>query len=300
MEELKSLQNDREWLLFELLEGNLNPEEAEALKAHIETDADLKAEWELLKETILPQPELIYPDRSRFHKKSYPAKILLPLFASQTVRFAASFGGLLLIGYFLFNAWKDAPVTALDPAPWKSVEGGSAGQNALVSGNSAGELSAQERASEPVESTFSETEHIPGTLPSHLNPGTDVPHIAQGSGDVGQILTLQPAPLNYSAFNKVGLRMELPDHLPAIFNLDPWNSRYYVIEDQTASNLPGLRGMLDQGLALLAQPIRNTHVHLLRDSETQKPTLKISYEGVHYQALAMLELKFPEAMSTKQ
>lgn len=102
--------------IFDLLEGNLNRNDAEILLKEIENDKQLLREYELLKRTYLPAEEsIVFPNKSALYKK---AAIETPTAATLVVSYKKYWSGaaaiLLLVGsayYFMKDTTEKIPTT---------------------------------------------------------------------------------------------------------------------------------------------------------------------------------------------
>lgn len=90
-------KDNYEFMMFELLEGNLSKEECALILEEIEKDEFYKKEWILMQHTVVsPDLQLVMPEKERLLK---PADKVLLFHFSPTLKIAAS---LLLIGSIVF------------------------------------------------------------------------------------------------------------------------------------------------------------------------------------------------------
>lgn len=90
---MKNNNEEMDLLLFDLLEGNLNKTEADALMAKIESDYAIKKEYLLLKATYLqPDDQIIYADKNALYKNA----AVIPFYRQNIVKYAAAAAILLI------------------------------------------------------------------------------------------------------------------------------------------------------------------------------------------------------------
>lgn len=95
---MNTIDEQTQMMLFDLLEGNLNEEEAQKLLGKIESDTLLNNEFRLLKATYLkPDTEIIFEDKNSLYKSAR----VVPIYRRMSFRYAAAIAILLLgVGAF--------------------------------------------------------------------------------------------------------------------------------------------------------------------------------------------------------
>lgn len=281
--------DNREWQLFELLEGNLSPAEEVELLSRIEKDSELAAEWELMKASILPESDLILPDKNKYHRRG----TILPLFQMRGIQIAAALAAVILATVFFAVRNQEEQLTS-----------------ALT-------IVQDDRSTEPAEETIAEPQNeIENSVEAERGSLTDQSQrsTAQAPSTIGSMYEEERVSFVHQLI-QMDSRKPQPDLFQTGRNQLYQENRllygiagspvfaitdYPVLEPKQEKRVESLRDLVDQGMNYLVQPIRNTHINLVKNSENNKPVLKILYDGEHYQALAMLEFKLIDQTSTKQ
>ena len=107
---MKLTKENYEFLMFELLEGNLKENEKNSLMEQINKDAFYKHEWYLMQQTLIfPNTELIMLDKQRLLKPESNSRFFM--FLSPALKIAASVILLGTIGWWYYSANNNLTIT---------------------------------------------------------------------------------------------------------------------------------------------------------------------------------------------
>jgi len=276
-------QNDIDWKLFSLLEGELNDEEAEALLSEIDLDEELNEEWALMQQTQLkPDTNTVYASKSKLKKRSTAIIGLLPFTWQQAVAAAAVITLAIPVWRYLQSN------SDIDPT---SISGSIENVDSTNS-ETKGPTATEAPVVEKVEVSEPDNEVKPPVDPApNLNYTTKPKSTRTIVADAGQI---QPkpnqtieVPLMYPETNLVdGIRIErsgLPNQVKSIAWIEAKFDR------APNRSYQGVRPLLNSTWAGILKPFRNSKLQL--EPVEKSPAFKIVYKSDKYYATAMLSLK---------
>jgi len=287
--------DDMDWKLFQLLEGDLSSEEASNLLDQIESDDQLKEDWEAMQNTTLSAPQMQFPDKSRLLRKEKKIIPLFPFLSSGPAKVAAAVGIALLVAYPIWK-WgipSKATGSLVNALPTDQQQTTNPNQQEGLLADPQEFEKSQDLESPLVEENRDNSVLIDLVEATHAK---DPEQVAMGEESISVPQYKTDFPIELKVHNPsiiFGQKQSKPSDLPAALavqqerKLDLESEMELLVQND---EYQGLRPMIDKGLYALGAPFRNT-VITLDKKEDQKPTLIMAYVGQKYQAMAMLELK---------
>lgn len=276
-------RENMDWKLFELMENDLSPEEeVEILKA-IEEDNALENDWELLQHTRLVAPEVAYSNKESLRKKETK---LIAFTGLSWMKYAA--GIALVIGsYPLWKAFLPSDdAEGLGSSMVKSVE-----KETPVEEVQPIELEVEVKSEEQL------AEEAPAPTPNTDYNYVATPTIADEMDDTTIQVSNEPeytSPVIDIANVEPVADYDLREDVESTPKLTPgemdYASLYKASEETEKLGYNGVRPAINQSLAWLASPFRNSKVKI-KPVEDKKGTLQIEFNTKQYSAVAMLSLK---------
>jgi Tfp pilus assembly protein PilE len=282
---------EKDWALFDLMEGNLSKKEEEALMQLIEKDPSLKNEFEELKLTKMPIEHIEFTNKSSLLKDE-PTRIVMFSSWRKPLSIAASVAAILLISIPVYQQFINAPngdasssLVGITQEQEKHEE-----EQSHQAQNTQSELPITVAQTIP-DQQHHNIEHHKEAYPKQIAvvnnvsndpikednldtfPMEDVPVIAR-------ITPKNNEPIFTFASNSPVNSIPSTKALPVANNLEA--SRF---------NYSGLRGSLNQGLAMVAAPFRNTHIKIKNNKDKENPGLQIEVMTDQYYAVAMVNLR---------
>lgn len=276
-------QNDKDWKLFSLLEGELSDKEAEALLSEIDLDDELSEEWALMQQTQLqPDTNTVYAHKSKLKKRSTTIIGLLPFTWQQAVAAAA--------------------VITLAIPVWKYLQSNPDIDPTSISGSIENVDSTNPEANGPSNIESPVIEQVEASTKQKEPQSTDftTPNVNYTSSatstktivaDAGQ---MQPkpnqtieVPLVYPETNSLEAihieRPGLPKQVRSLAWIEP------TFDQMPSRSYRGVRPLLNSTWAGILKPFRNSKLQL--EPVEKSPAFKIVYKSDKYYATAMLSLK---------
>ena len=294
---------DREWLLFDLLEGNLSEEDEAATLEAVEADDELFALWEAMQQTVLTPEPIVFTRKSELMKDE-AAPIIIMAWWQKPMRVAAAIAAFAILSFGAYQY-----LTSYDQSTIPGV------------------YSSLEEVTHP--ETFPQQDVIPQdettTLPESPN-GAETPEnepapvkqfAHQQTSQPGRhLIDPQAGSQEEPATADPNLMMEVPviaaQTLPLLLGLkmrtdgvefgegitpeavpyEPIRSSGEVhhLKLKPATQYHGVRNSLNQGLAALIEPIKNTHIKVRRMQDHKDPGFRIEVMTDQYYAVAMVHL----------
>ena len=266
-------QKDMDWELFEMLEGDLSPEEESELLEKIEGDAGLSADWDFMQMTQLDAPEVVYTGKSKLIKKD----TALITFTAVQWRRTAAIAAMLALCY---PAWQ------LFMPKTDSVDGLAGSATELVEPKATeSEVVTPSVENEAVESLVADDNVAPKPIKSRKNPIQKMAPIVKDEMVIPevkeQLVSLDPAnsPIDIKTASTT---LEPLPKANVMYNMQ------MLIPREETPTYKGIRHTVNAGLALAAAPFKNTKIKV---QPADNQSIQIIYSSQQYNATAMVSLK---------
>ena len=262
-----------DWELFEMLEGDLSPEEESELLEKINEDADLAADWDFMQMTQLDAPDVVYQGKDKLIKKD----TTLIAFSAMQWRRTAAIAAILALCY---PAWQ------LFMPKTDTVEGLAGSANELVLPTE-DESDVNVNKSESVPEIQVAVQEAPNQSTNQVKASqksvelpvkeekTTIPNVAE------QLVSIEP----------MRQQIDLNPETKAVASLHRANVMYnmdMLIPQDEAPSYNGIRSTINSGLSLVAAPFRNAKIKV---QPADKQSIQIIYSSEQYNATAMVSLK---------
>lgn len=257
--------------MFELLEGDLSPEQEAALMDVIKDDEGLKTDWEFMQMTQLEAPNVTYKHKKKLLKKD----TTLIAFSAVQWRRVASIAAIFAVCIPIWNYLFTNP---------KGVEEMAGSATELIPAES----SENEDITRPSEVVVDATE-----IPS-VNQTKDVEKVPTTPSRVVVHQPLnQEDPMYDTELVSVTPVIEMPAigaSFPALSKLPKAKHRYNMARMIPADDrrYKGIRSTVNASLALLAVPFKESKIQI---KPADSKTIQIVYSSEQYNASAMVSLK---------
>ncbi|MFT7590646.1 MAG: hypothetical protein ACI9UJ_000557 [bacterium] len=268
-------QKDMDWELFEMLEGELTPEQEAALLNKIDGDKTLSSDWDFMQMTTLDAPEVVYNGKQNLIKKD----TTLIVFSSVQWRRIVSVAALLALCY---------PVWQFLMPKTNNLEGlaGSATEIVNPSSDVEGSIIGDDMASS--KEAIDVTDDTPVVKVKREAIVQQYQKIAKP--EVDEIPAVQPSPAIVSIEpSNMSIALSPTNNEPAL--LPKARHRYSMaslLPKDEKKTYKGIRPTINAGLAALTSPLRNAKIKV---RPTDNKTIQIVYSSLQYNASAMVSLK---------
>lgn len=268
-------QKDIDWELFEMLEGELSPEQEAALLDKINNDTNVSSDWDFMQMTELDAPEVIYPGKQNLIKKD----TTLIAFSAVQWRRVIGIAAVLALCYPLWQLLmpKTENIDGLAGSATEIVNRSSEVESPVIINN--------------LVPTIDDTDAIEHTPVRQIKHKAIAQHtIKTIDPEVKESLPEQSSPALVRikpshAFVSLTQYKNDPEPLPkatAQYNMAA------LLPADKGMTYNGIRPALNSGLAALTSPFRNAKIKV---QPTDKNTLQIIYSSLQYNATAMVSLK---------
>ncbi|MCO4819581.1 MAG: hypothetical protein KC517_08150 [Bacteroidetes bacterium] len=265
-------QKDMDWELFEMLEGDLSPEEESELLKMIEDDADLAADWDFMRMTQLDAPEVVYQGKDKLIKTD----TTLIAFSAVQWRRAAAIAALLALCY---------PTWQLFMPKTDAVEGLAGSATELVLPNTDNTINSQE-TKPTVEVAVQEVPNHPPSDVKEPRKSLELPvpmneKMITTPDVANQLVSVEPL-MQKNGLNTESKPLESLHKANVMYNME-----MLIPQDEPAS-YNGVRSTINAGLSLVTAPFRNAKIKV---QPADKQSIQIIYSSEQYNATAMVSLK---------
>lgn len=261
---------NREMILFDLLEGNFSDADADKVMMHIEQNDDWQQEWELMQQCVLePEHDIVYAHKAALLKSADDTKVVI--FPLKRFYWAAAASIVLMASWFIFRSEEpkqnNFPVASHPPVINKDT------------------LAKPYFQDEPVIAVNPET---PSTAPSVGKPAQQAPPRQE---EPIQVVNTTPKP-------------ELRDLMHRIPDLNPENTPIAtetltaafamapaIVEADKTWTVTGVKSMIKDEWQQLTQPYSNPKLTFRRGVSKNNPVVWVTLTTQAYEANATLILK---------
>lgn len=292
-----------EMVLFDLLEGNLSPQEEKEALALIEADPFMKREWELMQQTVLVPDTYEFKGKDALLKKGGPTRII----AFYPLMKVASAAAILIaiIGTMIWMQRSEkTDMVNSDPKPIENVIVPQASEGSGIVTDSVVDLNNDQNTSEttgiavtPNSDVFEHVENVQiEPVITKNNPDTEI-NVAT-TEDVSlqkvelysipelRILDIKPA---YAISDPQPTpEIEVPPSVEEPTRVAANNKNSTRKKDR---NPDSIREWLNSGVAYLLGPYKDPQLSVTRTRDNQKPGLNIQFSSAEYQTTTLIQLK---------
>jgi hypothetical protein len=265
---------DMDWELFEMLEGELTPEQEQDLLNKMKSDSSLTTDWEFMQMTQLDAPDVQYQGKSKLLKKD----TTLIVFSTLQWKRIAGIAALLALSFPIWNYFKPQTDSVNELA-------GSASElikQPEIKTTAPAVVDIEAKEDVPVQSTVSS---VPKSTIRSIQPVQTISKPTPSLADKitrEALVDISPKNSNWNIETQTSEFVAVPKAKMQ------YNMASLIPREEPNKAYKGIRPSINAGLSLLVSPFRESKIKV---KPTDKKTIQIVYSSSQYNASAMVSLK---------